>query len=158
MTVRANGKQPFRDAAASQEPRVLSERSRRTYTAAWSLFTDWCAVTDHPELPADPATLIAFLTDCPAAGKTHRGWVDAIDHRHTAHGFDPPGRSVAVLAALGRPTGEPRRTPRAVHRCNDFATRPIGFHYPKVRRAFSNAPGTATVSRDGWILESCLPG
>jgi hypothetical protein len=53
VTVRANGKQPFRDAAASQEPRVLSERSRRTYTAAWSLFTDWCAVTGHLDLPAD---------------------------------------------------------------------------------------------------------
>ena len=56
---------------------MLSERTRRTYAAAWSLFTDWCAVTGHRELPADPATVIAFLTDCPAAGKTHRGWVDA---------------------------------------------------------------------------------
>src|SRR6478752_2169029 len=91
-------------------PRVLSERSRRTHAAAWSLFTDWCAVTAHPDLPADPATVIAFLADCPAAGKTHRGWVAAIDHRHTAHGFDPPGRSAAVLAALGRPTG-PREVP-----------------------------------------------
>src|SRR6476469_11118260 len=92
-------------------PRVLSERSRRTYAAAWSLFTDWCAVAGHPHLPAEPATVIAFLADCPAAPKTHRGWVDAIDHRHTAHGFDPPGRSVAVLAALGRPTGEPHQVP-----------------------------------------------
>jgi hypothetical protein len=84
-------------------PGVLSERTRRTYATAWSLFTDWCAVTSHPELPADPATVLAFLTDCPAARKTHRGWVDAIDHRHTAHGFDPPGRSAAVLAALADP-------------------------------------------------------
>src|SRR6476661_8016773 len=93
------------------EPLVLSERTRRTYAAAWALFTDWCAVTGHPELPTDPATVIAFLAECPAAGKTHRGWVAAIDHRHTAHRFDPPGRSAAVLAALGRPTGEPRQVP-----------------------------------------------
>ena len=107
---------------------MLSERTRRTYAAAWSLFTDWCAVTDHPELPADPATLIAFLTDCPAAGKTHRGWVDAIDHRHTAHGFDPPGRSVAVLAALGRPTGEPRRIPVETAAAVETALRVLPSH------------------------------
>src|SRR5580765_8064940 len=64
-------------------PRALSERTRLTYAAAWSLFTDWCAVTGHPDLPADPTTVIAFLSDCPAAGKTHRGWADAIDHRRT---------------------------------------------------------------------------
>ena len=78
------------------EPRVLSESTRRTYAAAWALFTDWCAVTCHRDLPADSATVIAFLADCPAAGKTQRRCVEAIDHRHTAHEFDPPGRSVAV--------------------------------------------------------------
>ena len=91
------------------EPRVLSERTRRTYAAAWSLFTDWCAVAGNHDLPADSATVIAFLADCPAARKTHHGWVDAIDHQHVAAGHSPPGRSVAVLAALGRPTGEPRQ-------------------------------------------------
>ena len=78
------------------EPRVLSELTQSTYAAAWSLFTDWCAVTGHSDLPAAPATVIAFLADCPAAGKTQRRCVEAIDHRHTAHEFDPPGRSVAV--------------------------------------------------------------
>ena len=108
-------------------PPVLSERSRRTYAAAWSLFTDWCAVTGHPDLPADPATVIAFLADCPAAGKTHRGWVDAIDHRHTAHGFDPPGRSAAVLAALGRPTG-PREVPVETAAAVEAALRALPSH------------------------------
>src|SRR6478752_6195902 len=77
------------------------------YAATWSLFTDWCAVTGHRELPADPATVVAFLTGCPAAPETHRRRVAAIDHRHTTAGHPPPGRSAAVLAALGRPTGEP---------------------------------------------------
>src|SRR6478609_1308287 len=110
------------------EPRVLSERSRRTYAAAWSLFTDWCAVTDHPDLPADPATVIVFLTDCPAAGKTHRGWVAAIDHRHTAAGHPPPGRSVTVSAALGRPTGEPRPIPVETAAAIDAALRALPSH------------------------------
>ena len=57
-------------------PQVLSERTLRTYAAAWSLFTDWCAVTSHPELPADPAIGIAFLADCQQQGKpTGVGWL-----------------------------------------------------------------------------------
>ena len=91
---------------------MLSNAARRTYAAAWALFTDWCAVTGHRDLPADPATVIAFLADCPAApedppaaGRGHRPPA----HRDT--GIRPPGRSAAVLAALGRPTGEPRQLP-----------------------------------------------
>ena len=52
---------------------MLSERTRRTYAAAWSLFADWCAVTGHRDLPADTATVLGFLSGCPAARKTHRG-------------------------------------------------------------------------------------
>jgi hypothetical protein len=110
------------------EPPVLSERTRRTYAAAWSLFTDWCAVTGHLDLPADPATVIAFLADCPAAGKTHRGWVDAIDHRHVAAEHPPPGRSAAVFAALGRPTGEPSQLPAETAAAVDAALRALPSH------------------------------
>jgi hypothetical protein len=110
------------------EPQVLSERTRRTYAAAWSLFTDWCAVTGDWDLPADPATVIGFLSGCPAAGKTHRSWVAAIDHRHTAAGHSPPGRSVAVLAALGRPTGEPRQVPVETAAAVETALRALPSH------------------------------
>jgi hypothetical protein len=110
------------------ELRVLSERTRRTYAAAWSLFTDWCAVTGHRDLAADPATVIAFLADCPAARKTHRGWVAAIDHRHTANGNEPPGRSAPVLAALGRPTGEPRQIPVETAAAVEAALRALPSH------------------------------
>jgi hypothetical protein len=110
------------------EPRILSERTERTYAAAWALFSDWCAVTGDGELPADPATVIAFLADCPAAPKTHRGWVAAIDHRHTATGHPPPGRSVAVLAALGRPTGEPRQVPIETAAAVEAALRALPSH------------------------------
>jgi len=87
--------------------RVLSARTRRTYAADWALFTDWCAATDTTTLPADPLTVVEFLTGCPAAPTTLRCRVAAIDHRHTAHGYERPGESVAVRSALGRPTGEP---------------------------------------------------
>lgn len=82
--------------------RVLSERTLRTYAAAWALFTDWCDVTERSALPADPGTVLAFLTECPAKLGTQRARVAAIDHHHAATGYAPPGKSPAVLAVLGR--------------------------------------------------------
>ena len=86
--------------------RVLSARTRAAYASEWALFTDHCAVTDRPALPADPHTVLEFLSSCPAAPATRRRRVAAIDHHHTAHGYERPGESVAVRAALGRPTGQ----------------------------------------------------
>src|SRR5664279_1331042 len=87
--------------------RVLSARTRAAYASDWALFTDHCAVTDRSALPASPDTVVDFLSSCPAAPATRRRRVAAIDHHHTAHGYERPGESVAVRAALGRPTGEP---------------------------------------------------
>src|SRR6476659_7310911 len=87
--------------------RVLASRTVRAYAGDRALFTDWCHTTGSWELAADPATVIAFLADCPAAPATLRRRVAAIDHHHTANGYPPPGRSTPVLAVLGRPTGEP---------------------------------------------------
>ena len=84
-----------------ESARVLSARTRRTYAADWALFTDWCAATDTTALPADPRTVVEFLTGCPAAPATQRCRVAAIDHHHTAAGHQKPGESVAVRAALG---------------------------------------------------------
>jgi hypothetical protein len=85
------------------------------YAAIWDLFTDWCAVTGSVALPAQPATVVAFLVDCPCAPATRRRRVTAIDHQHTAAGLAGPGESPAVLAVLGRPTGEiPAPSPATV--------------------------------------------
>src|SRR6478609_7720538 len=98
------------------------------YAATWALFTDWCAVTGHRDLPADPATVIGFLAGCPAGPETHRRRVAAIDYRHTMAGHPPPGRSVAVLAALGRPTGEPRQIPVTTAAAVEAALRALPSH------------------------------
>ena len=87
--------------------RALSARTLRTYAADWALFTDWCTATGTTALPADPRTVVDFLPGCPAAPETLRCRVAAIDHHHAAAGLDRPGESVAVRAALGRPTGQP---------------------------------------------------
>jgi len=95
------------DTSTDMAARVLSARTRRTYAADWALFTDWCAATDTTALPADPRTVVEFLTGCPAAPATQRCRVAAIDHHHADAGYPRPGESVVVRAALGRPTGEP---------------------------------------------------
>jgi hypothetical protein len=86
---------------------VLSARTRAAYAGDWALFTDHCAVAGLQPLPADPQTVVEFLSSCPAAPATRRRRVAAIDHHHAAAGCQRPGESVAVRAALGRPTGEP---------------------------------------------------
>ena len=115
-------------AATTDGGRVLAPRTVRAYAADWALFTDWCAATGNWELPADPATVVAFLTDCPAAPATLRRRVAAIDHHHTATGHQPPGRSAAVLAALGRPTGEPRQIPVETAAAVEAALRALPSH------------------------------
>src|SRR5664280_3046331 len=94
-------------ADAPARARVLSPLTLRTYAADWALFTDWCAASDTTALPADPRTVVAFLQGCPAAPATLRCRVAAIDHHHAGAGYPRSGESVAVRAALGRPTGEP---------------------------------------------------
>jgi hypothetical protein len=41
------------DTGTDEPTPVLSPRTRRTYTADWALFTDWCAATDTTALPLD---------------------------------------------------------------------------------------------------------
>src|SRR5664279_1226695 len=87
--------------------RVLSARTRAAYAGDWALFTDHCTVNGSPALPADPGTVVDFLSSCAAAPATRRRRVASIDHHHTAAEQPRPGESVVVRAALGRPTGAP---------------------------------------------------
>jgi hypothetical protein len=108
--------------------RVLSVRTRRTYAADWALFTDWCAATDTTALPADPHVVVDFLTGCAAAAATQRCRVAAIDHHHTVAALDRPGESVAVRAALGRPTGAPFQPTQSDQEAVDAALRGLPSH------------------------------
>jgi hypothetical protein len=112
----------------TESAEVTPSRVPSGYTAIWALFTDWCAATGHPALPADPATVTAFLTDCPAAPETRRRRVAAIDHHHTTTRHAPPGRFPAVRAALGRPTGQPPRPSPDTAAAVDAALRALPSH------------------------------
>jgi len=99
-----------------------------TYAADWALFTDYCAATDTTPLPADPQTVVDFLTGCPAAAATQRCRVAAIDHHHTDASYLRPGESVAVRATLGRPTGEPFQPTETDQGAVDLALRGLPSH------------------------------
>ena len=92
------------------------------------MFTDWCAVTGHPDLPAAPDTVLGFLAGCPAAADTQRRRVAAIDHHHAAAGHPPPGRAPTVLAAHGRPTPEPHHPSAGTAAAVDAALRALPSH------------------------------
>ena len=116
------------DIGTAPTGRVLSARTRAAYASDWALFTDHCAVTDRLALPASPDTVVEFLQECPAAPATRRRRVAAIDHHHTVHGYQRPGESVAVRAALGRPTGEPFQPTETDRESVDTALRGLPSH------------------------------
>src|SRR5664279_4117115 len=108
--------------------RVLSARTRAAYASDWALFTDHCAVNSIQPLPADPQSVVDFLQECPAAPATRRRRVAAIDHRHAGAGHPRPGESVAVRAALGRPTGEPFQPTKVEKDAVEAALRGLPSH------------------------------
>jgi hypothetical protein len=109
-------------------PRVLSVRTLRTYAADWALFTDYSAATETTALPADPQTVVDFLSACPAAPATQRCRVAAIDHHHNTSGHPRPGESAVVRARLGRPTGEPFQPTERDREAVDAALRGLPSH------------------------------
>ncbi|MDI9941510.1 hypothetical protein QM806_39900 [Rhodococcus sp. IEGM 1351] len=66
----------------------------------WALFTDWCAATDQPPIPATPHQLARFLHDNPAAPATQRRRVSVINTVHRRQGHPAPGTDEAIRRAL----------------------------------------------------------
>jgi len=64
--------------------KVLSAHTLAGYAADWALFTDWCTATYRIALPADWATITAFIAGCPGAPATIRRRLAAIVHHHRA--------------------------------------------------------------------------
>ncbi len=97
------------------------------YAGEWALFADWCAATDHTPLPAEPNTIQAFLTACPAAPASHARRLTAIDAAHRAAGHPPPARTGPIRDLVrGRPA-QPGRAPFDPGRV-DTALRALPVH------------------------------
>ncbi|ORI19702.1 integrase [Rhodococcus sp. 1163] len=115
-----------RIASAVQSSR--SEGTRKTYSAAWRRFTNWCASNGHVTLPAHPITVAAYLVDA-ADTRTETGervyavatfgtWIAAINFKHRTTGHLSPSAHELVTATLSgirreyAAAGDRPRTPR----------------------------------------------
>lgn len=87
--------------------KVLSAGTRAGYAADWALFADWCTATGHTRLPADAATISAFIAACPAAPATQRRRLTALQHHHRTHGFQLPENEPEVPAERTRAPIDP---------------------------------------------------
>src|SRR5271166_935175 len=93
--------------------RPASPETLRLYAADWAAFEDWCRGRALATLPADPATVAAFLTagaDTLGAGGLGRR-AAAIAARHRQVGLASPAADPAVTAILhaAHRSASPRR-------------------------------------------------
>ena len=94
---------------------VLSDNTRRVYSAQWRLFNDWCDSVDLRALPADPLTVARYLAVRANAGvsvATLRLAASAIAKAHQWAGHESPCRDQGVRASLkgwGRRLARPQR-------------------------------------------------
>jgi integrase len=102
---------PMRRPTARASPATL-----RLYAADWTAFETWCAGAGRAALPADAATVAAFLADAVptlSPGALARR-ASAIGRQHRQHGVASPTADPAVKAVLraARQTANPRQRPR----------------------------------------------
>jgi site-specific recombinase XerD len=78
-----------------------SQNTLRAYASDWKHFTGWCAAHRASALPADPATVVLYLTDLARTAKpsTIRRRMSAISVAHQAAGCPTPTNHIAVRSA-----------------------------------------------------------
>lgn len=79
----------------------LAEQTRRTYARRWKQWVAWCEARELTPLPAEPTTLMLFLTDMIARTpqpslSTLRGWCNAVNRIHLEHDVRSPGDDPVV--------------------------------------------------------------
>jgi site-specific recombinase XerC len=101
---------PTPPAHAAARPRPASMQrppapeTQRLYALDWKTFAAWCQAAGMTALPADPATVAAFLAAAGAGEKCGAGALGrraaAIAHHHRAAGLASPSTDPAVTALL----------------------------------------------------------
>ena len=78
---------------------TLAASTRRVYDLGWKRWERWCETRGTQPLPASPALVCAYLTDCASGGAlvpTLDLAVGAISYRHRVRGFEDPTACEAV--------------------------------------------------------------
>ena len=145
MSARQNRQAPSPETAepsSSAKLPVLSDRTVRFYAADWAAFAAWCRDAGLVALPAEAATLAAYLTVAsarlsPGAIARH---LTAIIDQHRRRGLLAPRNDPDVRAAMKaiRRAAIPRRDP---------ALSPA-----KLTRLVANCPGDLAGLRDRALL------
>jgi len=112
-------------AVAAAVDASVADNTRTAYTSDWARFQSWCTAEGHGSLPADPLVVAAYLVAAAAVLKpdgsfayapaTVTRWCSSINNRHTAAGFEAPGRSEVVrrtLAGIRKTRATPARRVR----------------------------------------------
>jgi len=112
-------------AVAAAVDASVADNTRTAYTSDWVRFHAWCDAEGHGSLPADPLVVAAYLVAAAAVLKpngsfgyapaTLTRWCSSINNRHTAAGFQAPGRSEVVrrtLAGIRKTQATPTRRVR----------------------------------------------
>lgn len=99
------------DKARAYAEQSTADNTKRAYAADWQHFTTWCADQDLPSLPADVATLCAYLADCADSYKlaTIERRMASIGKAHRLAGHSDPTKNEqthlvmkGIRRALGR--------------------------------------------------------
>jgi integrase len=113
------GLQQLLNHAAEVYGRSLTEQTRATYRRRWRRFEGWCAAEGLRSAPAEPATVMLFLSSLtlqphPASLGTVRGFVHAINRVHTELALPLPGDDPTMhllMRGLSRSIPASRATP-----------------------------------------------
>ncbi len=92
---------PPLESARGYAQEARSERTRKRYRDAWAIFTAWCDDQGLKPLPAEPATVAAFIAARADAGRrvlTIELELTAIGEAHKAAGLPSPRAHPAVVA------------------------------------------------------------
>jgi site-specific recombinase XerD len=89
------------ESAAGYAREARSERTRERYRDAWAIFAGWCKKQELKPLPAEPATVAAYLAARADAGRkvtTIELELTAIGEAHKAAGLPSPRTHPVVVA------------------------------------------------------------
>ncbi|WP_280391115.1 hypothetical protein [Nocardia brasiliensis] len=78
----------------------------REYAREWRQFARWATATDRSVLPADAATVLAYLRAHPAGPATDRTRVSALNAAHVRTGHPLPGHAESLRRMLNPGRGE----------------------------------------------------
>lgn len=83
---------------------ILSPSTQRAYASDWRNFSTWCADNELQALPAEPATIVAYLDHCAERLRpaTIQRRVAAISTHHKAEDLETPTTHSSVASALHR--------------------------------------------------------